>query len=367
MLSFDKNFDILYTNQAIIVFIEFTPEINKVYFIDQYTFFQVLSGSGSIQVDFKNYFDWQNKAIYLEKGQYVKFLSDNFLIRKIEFPDETVIRNKEFRVLFKHLISLGYINFDQSGDFQKITDQIAHDIEVDRIIDASVEQWYYQNPFKANKEEYRVIFDTKDIIDMQYSSNINNRELTALIDKNGYNIQSLIKNKIGISLKSLLSGKKLLESKKEIAFTDKSIKEISYDLGYNDPAYFTRVFKNNVGRNPLEFREDFDYKRRDLFSQNILELLQQYHTKERTLDFYASKMNLSPKVLSRKVKDKMQTSLGKLIRSEMITTSKSLLSKNFTIKEISIELGFEEPNHFSNFFKHYTGESPSHFKSTFQE
>lgn len=126
------------------MFIEFTPEINKVYFINQYTFFQVLSGSGGIQVDFKNYFDWQNKAIYLEKGQYIKFLSDDFLIQKIEFPDKTVFRNKEFRVLFKHLISLGYINFDESNDFQKITNQIDYDIAVDRIIDVSAEQWYYQ-------------------------------------------------------------------------------------------------------------------------------------------------------------------------------------------------------------------------------
>ncbi|PKV50603.1 AraC-like DNA-binding protein [Aquimarina sp. MAR_2010_214] len=344
------------------MFIQFTPEINKVYFVNQYTLFQVLSGNGGLQVDFRNYFDWQNKAIFLEKGQYIKFLSDNFLIQKIEFPDETVFRNKEFRVLFKHLISLGYINFDESNSFQKITNQIEPDVEIDRIIDVFAEQWYYQNPFQANKEEYRVIFDTKDVIDTQYSSNINNRELTALIDENGYNIQSLIKSKIGISLKSLLSGKKLLESKKEIAFTDKSIKEISYDLGYNDPAYFTRVFKNNVGRNPIEFRENFDYQNRDLFSQNIIELLQQYHTKERTLDFYASKMNLSPKALSKKVKEKMQTSLGKLIRHEMINTSKSLLAKNLTVKEISLELGFEEPNHFSNFFRHYTGESPSHFK-----
>ena len=345
------------------MFIQFTPEINKVYFVNQYTFFLVLSGAGGIQVDFKNYYDWENKAIYLEKGQYIKFLSNNFKVLKIEFPNEVIFSNKEFRVLFKHLISLGYINFDESNDFQKIINQIESKIEIDRIIDVSAKQWYYQNPFHANKEEYHVIFDTKDIIDKQYSNNISNRELTALIDEKGYNVQSLIKNKIGISLRSLMSGKKLLESKKEIAFTDKSIKEISYDLGYNDPAYFTRVFKNEVGEKPIEFRENFDYQNRDRFSQDITELLKQYHTQERTLDFYAAKMNLSPKALSKKVKDKMQTSLGKLIRYEMINTSKFLLTEDLSIKEVSLELGFEEPNHFSNFFKHYTGESPSHFKN----
>ena len=343
--------------------VTFTPEINKVYFINEYSLFQISSGNGSIQVDFQNYFDWQNKAIYLEKGQYIKFLSDDFSVLKMEFPNEMIFRNKEVRVLFKHIISLGYINFDTSHYFQKLMQEMASNTRVDDVIDLSTKQWYHQNPFHANKEEYQIIFDTKDVIDQQYNSNINNKEITAYIDEKGYNVQSLIKNKIGVSVKSLLSNKKLLESKKEIAFTDKSIKEISYDLGYNDPAYFNRVFKNKVGKNPIQFREDFDYKNRDLFSQNIIELLQQYHTKERTLDFYASKMNLSPKALSRKVKDKMQTSLGKLIRYQMIDTSRYMLDQDLSIKDISLELGFEEPNHFSHFFKHYTGESPSQFKN----
>ena len=64
---------------------KFSPEINKVYFIERHTLIHILSGKGSIQVDFKNYFDWQEKAIFLEKGQYIKFLSDDFTIRKIEF------------------------------------------------------------------------------------------------------------------------------------------------------------------------------------------------------------------------------------------------------------------------------------------
>ena len=77
----------------------------------------------------------------------------------------------------------------------------------------------------------------------------------------------------------------MIESKKEIAFTDKNIQEVSYDLGYNDTAYFNRVFKNATGKSPLKFRQDFDYKNRDLFSQNILELLKKHHTKEHKLSF----------------------------------------------------------------------------------
>ena len=36
----------------------------------------------------------------------------------------------------------------------------------------------------------------------------------------------------------------------------KTIAEISYEVGYNDQAYFTRVFKKQFGMSPSEFRKD---------------------------------------------------------------------------------------------------------------
>ena len=340
---------------------KFTPEINKVYFINQYSLFHILSGDGSIQVDFKNYFDWQDKAIYLEKGQYIKFLSDNFVVRKIEFPNEIIFRNKDVRVLFKHLISLGYINFNECEDCQKYLNSTIFSSNTSDIIDVSSQQWFWQNPFQANKEEYQIIFDVKDVIDQQFPNHLTNTELATLINENGLDAQALIKNKIGFSIKTLLIDKRILESKKEIAFTDKNIQEISYDLGFKDPAYFNRVFKKQTGQSPLQFRNNFDFPNRDIFTQDILELLQTYHTQERKLEFYAQKMNLSVKVLSKKVRDKMNVSLGQLIRFELINTSKALLIQGISIQDVAYQLGFEEANHFSSFFKHYTKISPTDF------
>ena len=342
---------------------KFTPEINKVYFIKQYTLFHILTGNGGIQVDFKNYFDWQDKVIYLEKGQYIRFLSDDFEVQTIEFPNEAVFRNPEVRALFKHLISLGYINFNECEDCQKYLANTVFSGTTSDILDISSKQWYWQNPFHAKKEEYQVIFDIKEVIDDQYAHHLTNDGLTSLINENGYNAQALIKDKIGLSIKTLLSNNRLVESKKEIAFTDKNIQEISYQLGYKDHAYFNRVFKKETGQSPAQFRKDFDYPNRDIFSQNIIELLRTYHTQKRSLEFYAQKMNLSIKTLSKKVRNKMNTSLGQLIRFELINTSRSMLLQDASIHDIAFRLGFEEPNHFSSFFKHYTGLSPTDFKN----
>ncbi|WP_422861792.1 helix-turn-helix domain-containing protein [Flagellimonas sp. W118] len=338
------------------------PEINKVYFINKYTLLHIISGSGTIEVDFKNYTDWEDKAIYLEKGQYIKFFSDDFVVRKIEFPNKTIFEKKEVRVLFKHLISLGYINFNECEECKRYLSNTVFSENTSEIIDISSKQWYWQNPFQASKQEYQIIFDVKEIIDKEYYGNFNNNDLSALMLENGYNAQALVKDKIGLSIRALLSNKRLMESKKKIAFTDKSIQEVSYETGYRDPAYFNRVFKNTTGQTPSEFRNDFDYENRDTFTKNLIELLKNHHAEQRNLEFYADKMNLSVKALSKKTRAKMNASLGQLIRNELISTSKKLLVQEASVKDIAYKLGFEEANHFSNFFKNYTGSTPTDYK-----
>lgn len=341
--------------------IKFKPETDNAYLVDKNTLFHVLEGTGSIQVDFKNYFDWQDKLIYLEKGQYIKFLSTSFVIRKIEFEDERLFQDKEVRVLFKHLVSLGYINFEECEDCKKYLSDTVFNSENSSIIDISSKQWFWQNPFQASKEEYHIIFDIKEVIDQEFQNHLTQKDVVDLINIHGYSAQELVKNKIGFSIKGLLSNKILLESKKELAFTDKNIQEVSFDMGFKDPSYFNRVFKKLTGQNPNDFRALFG-QQRDLFVQDLLNLLKTYHQDEHSLDFYATKMHMSVKGLSKKVRAKMNASLGQLIRQEMILTAQKMLAESESIVEISHLLHFEEPNHFSSFFKHYTGLTPSEYK-----
>ena len=341
---------------------KFTPEINKVYIIEAHSLIHILEGSGSIQVDFKNYINWQSKAIFLEKGQYIKFLSEDFSVRKIEFSDAGKFYNSEVRVLFKHIVSLGYIDLMECYECQKFLSESVITDNSSSIIDISSKQWYWQNPFKSTKEEYQIIFDTNEIIDQGFKNNLSSADLTSIIKDRGYVAQTLLKDRVGISVKRLVNAKRMNEGLREVAFTDKNIQEISYDLGFKDDAYFNRVFKNNTGQTPKQFRKNFDFEKRDLFTQDILELLKKFHTDERALGFYADKMNMSVKALSKKVRSKMNTSLGQLIRIELLNTAKLLLLQGEPITNVAYKLGFEEANHFSNFFKHYLGITPSEFK-----
>jgi len=48
---------------------------------------------------------------------------------------------------------------------------------------------------------------------------------------------------------------KILRAKEMLLYTDKSIKEISYELGFQSIYYFSRIFKNKLGVSPSEIRK----------------------------------------------------------------------------------------------------------------
>ncbi|MEO1258879.1 MAG: AraC family transcriptional regulator [Bacteroidota bacterium] len=46
----------------------------------------------------------------------------------------------------------------------------------------------------------------------------------------------------------------VLEAKRDLRFTQKSVKEIAFDLGFDDPGYFTRLFKKAGNDSPAAYR-----------------------------------------------------------------------------------------------------------------
>jgi len=341
---------------------KFNPVPNKVYFINKYTLLLILEGTGMIEVDFKNYHNWDDKLIFLEKGQYVKFLSDTFTVREITFENKESFENNDVRVLFKHLVTLGYINFQECEDCQRYLED-SLDEKNSSILDVSVNQWYWQNPFNADQSEYQVIFDIKEIIDKEFNNVITTEDVYSILGQGGKRVHNLVKNKVGLTVKNLITRKKILESQKLIAFTDQNIGTIGSDLGYTDPAYFNRLFKKQTGLAPGQFRDQIGYAQEDLFEQELFELLREFHTTNRQTEFYARNLYMSEKTLAKKVKDKFNVSIGKLIRFEVIKTAKSHLLSGMKVSEVAFTLGFKEVSHFTAFFKNYTDLSPSQFLS----
>lgn len=95
----------------------------------------------------------------------------------------------------------------------------------------------------------------------------------------------------------------------------------------------------------------------------FLTLLKQYHKEERSVNFYADKMCISPKHLSAVIKQMSHKTAHELIADFVTMTAKRLLkTTTMSIQEISDELNFANQSFFGKFFKQNTGESPSAYR-----
>lgn len=67
-------------------------------------------------------------------------------------------------------------------------------------------------------------------------------------------LNSVCRDATKMTVFELLQERLLTESKILLQTSEQSVKEISYELGFNDPAFFGRFFKRHTGITPAEFR-----------------------------------------------------------------------------------------------------------------
>lgn len=64
-------------------------------------------------------------------------------------------------------------------------------------------------------------------------------------------------NATGKNTLQLINERLILEAKRELLFSSKSIKEIAFELGFEDQLYFSKLFKKNTTFAPQEFKKAF--------------------------------------------------------------------------------------------------------------
>lgn len=100
-----------------------------------------------------------------------------------------------------------------------------------------------------------------DLLDLIEDNYILHREVSfyssqlSLSDKAANDVAKKV---LGTTIKDLVQDRLVLEIKREIASGTLSFKELAFRLGFNEPSYFTRFFKQKTGYTPEQYREYFN-------------------------------------------------------------------------------------------------------------
>ncbi|WP_422105234.1 helix-turn-helix domain-containing protein [Winogradskyella sp.] len=71
-------------------------------------------------------------------------------------------------------------------------------------------------------------------------------------------LSSMLKSLTGMSTQQHIHEKLIAKAKTQLSTTTLSISEIAYNLGFEQPASFTKLFKSKTDMSPLEFRKTFN-------------------------------------------------------------------------------------------------------------
>lgn len=107
------------------------------------------------------------------------------------------------------------------------------------------------------------------------------------------------------------------------------------------------------------------YNRGDEIVKMLVRLIIKNYHKERSVNFYAEQMHLSPQHLSTTVKKVTGKTITDIISALVVRDAQAKLkSTELTIQEIAYSLNFPDISFFGKYFKRYTGMSPKQYRNT---
>jgi AraC family transcriptional activator of pobA len=117
-------------------------------------------------------------------------------------------------------------------------------------------RWYAKtNPGAINESSNRLIVRFFNFLENHFQDEAQVHFYAKLLHVTPNYLNIVYKKEAGSSAGQYIRQRVLLEAKRLLAMSQKDVKEISFDLGFEDAAYFSRFFKKHTGSTPRDFRE----------------------------------------------------------------------------------------------------------------
>jgi AraC family transcriptional activator of pobA len=108
---------------------------------------------------------------------------------------------------------------------------------------------------KSEELDYTVLF--KNLLEERFRMTKLVAEYAALMAVSERKLSKATVTTLGKGPKELIDERIVLEAKRILVHTSNSIKEIGFDLGFDEPTNFIKYFRKHEGKTPIEFRKSF--------------------------------------------------------------------------------------------------------------
>jgi AraC family transcriptional activator of pobA len=245
---------------------------------DFYHIIWIEKGSPTHLVDFHPVSVAKNSILFINKARVHLFdSSDKYDGKLILFTDRFFSRNQEdmdflnSSILFNDLLETASLPLNRvKKDLDSLLALMKDELDRgDEVLKKDILQNYLHNfLLLCDREKQRQGFrEIPKGADRDYAIlyiSLVNEHFSKVRSVNAYAEMMHVPEKrlsratthvLGKSPKEIINERVLLEIKRLLVHTNKSIKEIGFDLGFNEPTNFIKYFRQQAGQTPSEFRE----------------------------------------------------------------------------------------------------------------
>ena len=249
--------------------------------LNHYAIIWVQKGNGNLKADFSEYEFSANTLFAFApyqpfmlqtngglNGMVLNFHPDFFCIHKHQ---QEVACNG---VLFNNIYDRPFVHVDETAEatLKMLLEQMQIEVQNPALaqyellvsylkiflITASrlkTEQQLDTQQIVSDGKEPFILQNLKNYIELHFRSKHTASEYAALLNITPKALTKITKTHFNKTLTDLIAERIVIEAKRELYLTDKPVKAIAYELGYDDEYYFSRFFKNNAAVSPQIYRD----------------------------------------------------------------------------------------------------------------
>ena len=234
----------------------------------------VTKGTGSHQVDLKEYQLKPGSVLKVAKGQihafepnaqyegYLLLFTEDFIINYFSQSSTNLILHLYNYHLIKPIANdkeLNDVFLSQLRKELETENTYAQKNIVAALLDLYLLQLERKSPNtklqSSDSKQYDTFLQFKNLVETNYSTTRNVKDYAEILIISTKLLNQAVKEITLDTAKSFIDDYVILEAKRAIVSTEKSLKEIAFDLGFDEVTNFTKFFKNKQKISPKDFRK----------------------------------------------------------------------------------------------------------------
>lgn len=195
------------------------------------------------------------------------FLWNTSLAKKIKQYDFFDYSTNEALFLSeKEEIIINSIRENIQNEYKSSIDKFSQDVIIAHLeVLLTYAQRFYERQFITRKVTNHKILERFEDVLNNYISNkeLISNELPSVqyiaetLNLSSKYLSSMLKQHTGLSAQQHIHEKLIEKAKEKLSTTELSVSEIAYELGFEHPQSFNKLFKTKTKQSPLEFRQSF--------------------------------------------------------------------------------------------------------------